>query len=78
MPPKTDLYDHDLYTWTRAQAAALRAGKAEAFDWSHLVRRYQSARQEASMETRLPLATFPESCPWSPAQILDEDFWPEA
>ena len=29
-------------------------------------------------ETDLPLATFPEVCPWSLAQVLDEDFWPEA
>lgn len=43
-----------------------------------LARRYRSARQDASMETRLPLATFPESCPWTPAQLLDEDFWPAA
>ena len=26
----------------------------------------------------LPLATFPEACPWSTEQVLDEDFWPEA
>jgi hypothetical protein len=26
----------------------------------------------------LPLATFPEACPWPLAQVLDEDFWPEA
>jgi Domain of unknown function DUF29 len=149
VPSKTDLYDHDFYTWTQAQAAALRARKAEALDWTNLAeeieslgksdrralrshleglvthllkwryqpagretghswystirahrnqieailedspslqravpdllaRRYRSARQDASMETHLPLATFPESCPWTPAQLLAEDFWPEA
>jgi hypothetical protein len=25
----------------------------------------------------LPLATFPEACPWPLAHVLDEDFWPE-
>jgi len=29
-------------------------------------------------DTGLPLATFAEACPWAIAQILDEDFWPEA
>jgi hypothetical protein len=28
-------------------------------------------------EVLLPLATFPEVCPWSVAQVLDADFWPE-
>ena len=26
----------------------------------------------------LPLATFPEACPWPVAQVLDADFWPAA
>jgi hypothetical protein len=35
------------------------------------------AREDAADETGLPLATFPEVCPWTPAQVLDVDFWPE-
>jgi hypothetical protein len=27
--------------------------------------------------TGLPLATFPQACPWTVRQILDEDFWLE-
>jgi hypothetical protein len=38
---------------------------------------YPRARRLASDETGLPRATFPETCPWSVAQALDEDFWPE-
>jgi hypothetical protein len=38
---------------------------------------YRRARLDAADETGLPLATFPEACPWSLAQVLDEDFWPE-
>jgi hypothetical protein len=38
---------------------------------------YGSARQDASHETRLPLATFPEVCPWTVEQVLDGEFWPE-
>jgi hypothetical protein len=39
--------------------------------------RYALAREHASAQTRLPLAIFPETCPWTPEQVLDPDFWPE-
>jgi hypothetical protein len=39
---------------------------------------YPRARRLATADTGLPLATFPEACPWAVAQVLDEDFWPEA
>ncbi len=39
---------------------------------------YPRARREAAKDTRLPLATFPEDCPWLIEQVLDEDFWPES
>ena len=42
-----------------------------------LARRYHVARQNAAAESRLPLATFPATCPWTAAQVLDPDFWPE-
>jgi len=42
-----------------------------------LARWYPLAREDASDETDLPLATFPEACPWTPEQILDTTFWPE-
>jgi hypothetical protein len=38
---------------------------------------YRRARRDAVDDTGLPLATFPEVCPWDVAQLLDEDFWPE-
>jgi uncharacterized protein DUF29 len=42
-----------------------------------MVRRYRAARREASRQTSLPLATFPEACPWTLRQLLDEAFFPE-
>jgi hypothetical protein len=42
-------------------------------DWA-----YPRARREAAKDTGLPLATFPEACPWSIAQLREEDFVPEA
>jgi uncharacterized protein YPO0396 len=38
---------------------------------------YPRARRDAAKDTGLPLATFPEACPWAPEQVLDADFWPE-
>ena len=37
---------------------------------------YHRARRRAQYETGLPLETFPEMCPWTAEQVLDEDFWP--
>jgi hypothetical protein len=43
-----------------------------------LAESYAYIRKRASLETRLPLTTFPETCPWQvEEQILHEDFWPE-
>jgi hypothetical protein len=38
---------------------------------------YTHARHRASLETHLPLETFPEECPWDVAQVLDDAFFPE-
>ena len=45
---------------------------------ARLARHYPLARRHVARETRLPLATFPVTCPWTVEQILAEDFWPEA
>ena len=37
---------------------------------------YAYIRKRTSLETRLPLTTFPDTCPWGVSQILDDDFWP--
>jgi len=39
---------------------------------------YPKARRIAARQTKLPLATFPEVCPWARDEVLDEDFLPEA
>ena len=141
-------YDTDFYTWTQAQAAAIRAKDMAALDIEHLaeeiedlgsnvqhaieshleclllhllkwrydpaqeprrgwrltirharrelgkyLRRnpglqhhpayylaeaYREIREDAAIDTDLPLATFPEACPWPIEQVLASDFWPEA
>jgi len=42
-----------------------------------LAESYPHVRKRASLETRLPLTTFPETCPWTTEQVFDADFWPE-
>ena len=42
-----------------------------------LARRYPAARMLAHDQTGLPLRAFPESCPWTAEQVLDETFWPK-
>jgi hypothetical protein len=40
-------------------------------------RAYHDGRGDSPRETGLPIATFPETCPWTLTQVLDDDFWPE-
>jgi len=42
-----------------------------------VVRAYRTAVRNAADETGLPQGTFPRECPFSVAQVLDEDFLPE-
>ncbi len=39
---------------------------------------YRVGRIEAVAETGLGKAIFPQTCPWTCDQIMDQDFWPEA
>jgi Domain of unknown function DUF29 len=43
-----------------------------------LAEEYALARLKASDETGLPEDRFPDVCPFSAAEVLDGDFWPEA
>ena len=38
---------------------------------------YPHARLMALEATEEPSATFPETCPWPPEQVLEAEFWPE-
>ena len=41
-----------------------------------LAEEYETARRKAAAETELPPTTFPETCPYTVEQVLDDDFWP--
>ncbi len=38
---------------------------------------YRRASRDAALETGLERETFPAACPWSFAQMVAEDFWPQ-
>jgi hypothetical protein len=38
---------------------------------------YEVARLQATAALQVDEARLPAQCPWSPAQVLDDDFWPE-
>jgi hypothetical protein len=57
--------------WRLTRNPSLRRNLPVSVAWA-----YPRAKQLAALETGLPLATFPENCPWSLEQLLDEDFWP--
>ncbi len=52
---------------------SLQSYPAEVLD-----RVYQRARREARDQTQLDLSTFPEQCPWSIEDILEEGWLPES
>jgi hypothetical protein len=42
-----------------------------------VTQRYPHAVKFAANFGRLAMATFPETCPWTTGQVLDDDFYPE-
>jgi Domain of unknown function DUF29 len=48
--------------------------REEGHSWQDSI---SDARRTAQRETRLSLETFPETCPWTLQQVLDDDFWSE-
>jgi hypothetical protein len=61
----------------RREIAKLVAESPSLHDYPRqMMAAYRHAREDAADETGLPLATFPEACPWAPEQVLDADFWP--
>jgi hypothetical protein len=77
---------HRTPSWRRSIRQA-RDSIADRLDRSHSLRdyplqrlplAYRRARRDAADDAGLSSATFPETWPWSVAQVLDEDFWPEA
>lgn len=68
-----DLYERDFYAWTREQAALLRDARLDAA----IAEAYGLAVIGAARETGLAEAAFPDICPFTAEQILDEAFRPD-
>jgi hypothetical protein len=70
----------------RSTIRTQRAEMDALFDFAPSLRRtveenmqkaYPKAISDASDETRLPKSAFPPTCPFTPDQVLDEEFFPE-
>jgi Domain of unknown function DUF29 len=57
--------------WRLQRSPSLRPRLPEFLAWA-----YPRARKAAAEETRLPLATFPDTCPWTLEQLQDDEFLP--
>lgn len=55
-PPGQDLHETDLYLWTQAQAALLRAGRWQDVDLNHLAEEIESLGGSQKSEIRNRLA----------------------
>jgi hypothetical protein len=62
----------------RHEIAKRATGALHRHPATYLPDAYRQARRHAALVMDRPLAEFPEACPWSIDQVLDEDFWPEA
>jgi hypothetical protein len=61
----------------RREIAKRAGGSLQDYPAQYLATAYRHAREDAADETDRPLTTFPEACPWTPAQVLNPEFWPE-
>ena len=68
----TIMEQRDQIAETIADNPSLRLLPGEILD-----KKYRLARIRAAGETELPKATFPEPCPFSLEDVLDDNFWPE-
>jgi Domain of unknown function DUF29 len=62
----------------RREIGKRATGALQAYPAQYLATAYRYARRDVTLQTGRPPATFPEICPWTVAQVLDEDFLPEA
>ena len=60
----------------RIDRLCIRSPSLRAHLPAMLAEEYPRARRRANLQTRLPLSTFPETCPWTPEHVLDANFWP--
>jgi hypothetical protein len=62
----------------RVQKALQESPSLKPYFYEVLAESYGSARNLAAVETGMELAIFPEELPFTPAQILDSEFFPDS
>ena len=61
----------------REEIAKRATGALQRHPAAYLPDAYRQARRHVALAMDRPLADFPEACPWTIDQVLDEEFWPE-
>ncbi|MEN9503388.1 MAG: hypothetical protein RI964_2673 [Pseudomonadota bacterium] len=59
-------YDQDFYGWTVEQVALLQNKQFDQIDLEHIM----------SLPAVVPVGCVPIECPWSYAQFMDKEFFP--
>lgn len=62
----------------RHEIAKRARGGLQHYPVIYLPEAYRQARRFAALAMDRPLTDFPEACPWTEAQVLDDDWWPSA
>jgi hypothetical protein len=60
----------------REEIARRATGGLQHHPAAYLPEAYHHARRRAALAMDRPLGDFPETCPWTLAQVLDEGWWP--
>lgn len=71
---RVSLVEHRNRLPRRLRRAPSLAGEIPAM----IAEEYPAACRKVSAQTGLPLSTFPVQCPWTPEELRDMDFYPEA
>jgi hypothetical protein len=62
----------------RGEIAKRATGSSRVHPAASLAEAYRLARRKAAVAMDRPLTEFPEACPWTVAQVLDDDWLPTA
>ena len=61
----------------REEIAKRATGGLQHHPERYLPDAYRQARRRIALAMDRPVTDFPEACPWTVAQVLDAEFWPE-
>ena len=70
---RTNSWRVTIRTQRRDLGMLLESGTLRNHASAVLVKAYEDAREDAALETGLPIETFPAECPWTVAELLERE-----